>query len=242
MNRYLFIGLLLLTACSKEDKQPLKANPLSPVLPLPLLVVAAGQSNMSGDYSGGVFPLDSLVTSVTGNRAGRGYEFAVLLAHNLNRPIVFLNCAVQGSSMDEWAPGGQNYSRCVSKARATGLEASYFLFSQGETDAGYQQTNPVGSGYHPMSDWANNFSYLITSLRSSLGSNFKVIYTQIGQFNASPLPENYQYIKDEQDRARAIVPFSSMVKTDDLTPNCGGGWHYCQAEEAIIGQRLWEEK
>jgi hypothetical protein len=186
MRHTLIIALVgalpLLTGCNQLLKPLLNSghtvgNSVSD--PSSGVVVAMGQSNMVG--VGGKSP-------------------AVGFATETNKTVV--NCAVIGTTLDEWRIGGALDQACA--AQISGRRVVGILFYQGEQDAKNGQIN-----------WNGRFKTTAEGWRARWGQNVPIVYAQLATADFSfGWGTVWNQIKAEQ--ANVTLFKSRMVVTEDL--------------------------
>jgi hypothetical protein len=129
-----------------------------PCPPGAIVLVTGGQSNAgnaladplvppadSGAYmmlAGRCYPLRDPVLGATGDRGSLWTGLGPALARASGRPVIFINGAVGGSQLGDWADERSGYVRHladeVAAARKAGVVADTVIWIQGETDAAVQ--------------------------------------------------------------------------------------------------------
>ncbi len=230
MKRVSLLLLLCLVGCEKHPSLPLQPS-LSTAKPVPgakqAVILLMGQSNMLG---AGMMPeefANDPNVGIDNKRQGPGYIAGSLLVQKLG-PVQLFQCAVGGSQMDKWKPGGDLYQGCLTWA-VSHIGANQYLagvfFDQGEAEA----TGAYGVGY----PWAQNFTAMIRDLRTHY-PDVPVVYVQLGPNTLTPgdVPE-WQYIQDQQ--ASVNVSRCSMVNTNGLGVV---GEHYTKDGYVELGRRI----
>lgn len=155
MKKLILLLSFFIVGCEKKEHTniPIPGLTVNTPVPVPgktLNIMLAGQSNMARFY---VAP---------------HYYGEVELQAKLNKAgyaVNFVECAVGGTTMDQWAPNGALTAQCDS--RAAGRKIDAILFYQGEADA---------MVYNP--NWPMEFMSLARYWQSKyLG--VKIIFTQI---------------------------------------------------------------
>jgi hypothetical protein len=197
-NWFLIVALLALGACSDKDGN--RASVTSTLLnggqgqappstPSESVYVFMGQSNMVGTTP----HLKPLLDAEA------------------------VECAVGGTMISTWIPGGSNYRACMTKLAGRPIKGVFFF--QGEQDA----TTEPGRTH----DWANAFRSIVSAL------NAPVVFAQLGNVNDPALPY-WDHIKTEQ--ASIAMTGVRMIKTDDLDPR--EGVHFTQDGYKTIAARF----
>jgi hypothetical protein len=215
----LFLLVVLTTGCEK----PLMFVGMRPVThsatSVPVYVLA-GQSNMVGAATD-LYPETKRVLMLYGENRGPGYPFGQDITTG---QVVLVQCAVGGTSIDEWDPSSSLYQTCLSHTRSALAGDRYLagvLFYQGEQDA--VNTVPIS--------WAPKFTTIVNAFRADLGRQVPIVYAQVGQVALAP---NLLHIQDEQ---KSVSMFRvSMVQTADL-PTIDGT-HHTSAANIELGQRF----
>jgi hypothetical protein len=169
-------------------------------------------------------PHPNVIIYKYGGIRGPGYHFASRLADQTEKPVIFIDASIGGTSISQW----QGYWQwLVDAAKETNRPVVAFLFYQGEQDANYSY----------QVQWASQFGNIVSGIRDGLNSPLlPVIFAQIGQWGSGPTPSNVDWIRQEQ--ANVNIPGVSMVQTLDLVPGCGG-WHHCTDTATVIGDRMF---
>lgn len=237
MPRIFGMALALLLSCL-----PLHAaDPVPADLQLILLI---GQSNMAG--RGTVEPQDQVIhprifmlnkekqwvpaqdpvhfdKPVAG--VGLCSEFARILAReNPSAHIGLIPCAVGGTSLDQWSPGGALYLAAIERARAALKQGKLtaILWHQGEADRAPEK----------MATYGDRFSALITQLRKDLNADaVPVIIGELGHFRETSIPFNAQL----PEVARR-VPHCALVTAEELK-DIGDQTHFDAASQRTFGAR-----
>lgn len=196
------------------------------------VIVAAGQSNMTGidsdslEYNPNV---EILYADGRWPRNGMSYAYGLERA-KAGHIVTIIMCAEGGSSIDRWQPGGDLYNRCLGRIYNSGLKPTAIFFSQGEQEA----TNPIRI------EWKDAFISFIQGMRQDLNnSNIPIFFTQLGpnlavmDYGSHP-PINYQWVKDQQ--ASVHWSFTYMIEADGLSHS--NGWHYTTSSQIELGHRF----
>ncbi len=209
----LILGLLALIGCERDNKHPgLSGALVSPVTGTPVsttqpkIYLMLGQSNMS--FMSSTYISEELI--------------------RLGVPVenVF-NCALGGTSIDEWQKGQPLYNQAIAVYLNNKREATIggVFFWQGEREA--------GSGTQADRDaWPQKFTQMVRDLRQDLGSpGLRVVYMQIGlDMTAYP---NTQDMKNKQ--ASVSIDNVFMTKSDDYVPD--DGVHFSTSYKPL-GERM----
>ncbi len=212
--------------------------------------VLAGQSNMVGrgkpisagtlesspsllNLRDGVWafasdPLGPLSKKDSG--VGPGMTFGLrVLQHRPDTSIGLVLCAVGGTSISDWQPGGSLYRTCVSEAQATGARIGGILFLQGEADSDTQDA---------ASAWEGKFDQMLAAFRSDLGSDVPFVLGQIGAIENGG-NQDYRYapvVRAGQADAAATNPGVALATTDDLP--LADDVHFTVDAYKTIGERF----
>lgn len=203
-------------------------DPIEPPITPPVVEIgystwtflAMGQSNMVGRED---WPINTDKVMVYGGRRGPAYFFAREMSERTGNRIVVANCAVNGTAVESWLPGQQNYEHCFEHLEETQIrfgrgEIKGILFYQGESDAVLESRTA----------WKELFERIVVGARDRLDAQqLPVVYVQIGPYDASlhptypnmPTtslnPPNWTHIQEEQ--ARVFLPASRMVRSTNAT-------------------------
>lgn len=222
------IAALSLTGCNKLFLYGLSAKHPSFNPGKPLIIIMAGQSNMAGGYNETrVIPNTPRIKYVGPAGSGPVEPFAEdLSARNPNLNLIIVSCAVSGTYLSQWMPGGL-IEPCITAAKAelsNGVMGG-FVFLQGEADA-----KEDGALTY---DWAQSFTSLARYVRTSLGQNSPVVLARISHTTLPRFPL-WDHIRAEQDSV--MMPNLAHVSTDGV--GLVDGIHYDMAGYYLVGKRM----
>lgn len=228
-----FLLLGMLNGCIRKTINNIQNVGTPPVLMLgkPLVFIMPGQSNMTGGHNEGVVTPDTpriRYVNPTGTGPIRPFAEALIAKHPaLN--LVIIPCAVDGTYISQWGPGGL-IEPCLAVAKieiGKGGVMGGFVFLQGEAD-----TKEQGQLTY---NWAEAFTAIARYVRSSLGSEVPIILCRINKTTLPNFPL-WQHIRDEQDSV--FMTKLAHVSTDgaDLID----GIHYTQSGYYLVGERMAE--
>lgn len=175
-------------------------------------------------------PLHTDKPAVAG--AGLGMGFAVELLHcRAMRPVGLVPCAVGGTPLSRWMPGGDLYANAVSQARQAlaGGVLKGVLWHQGETDSGN-------------TDDANRYGQRLESMISRLRLDLEaeavpVITGELGQFlEHYSTPLLHKVINRQLGELEGRVSYYACVSAAGLTDN-GDALHFNAASLREFGRR-----
>ena len=121
--------------------------------------------------------------------------------------IGLIPCAVGGTTLEQWKPGGALYSNAVARTRAAlgNGRLAGLLWHQGEGDCAPQKRTTYPA----------RFAAMIEQLRGDLGAkDVPVIVGQLGTFNAAYLPFNAVL-----PQVTNAVPRCALVSSEGLGAN-----------------------
>lgn len=229
MKRFLPLLCLMASGCTRwlplynlAVKQPL--NPSRS-----LIIIMAGQSNMTGGYNEDkITPNSSRIRYINPAGSGPVVPFAnALTAKNPNLNLIIVSCAKSGTFLSQWAPGGF-IEACIKDAKdqeANGVIGG-FIFLQGEADSKYV------AGY-TTDNWAETFTSLARYVRTSLNPSTPIVLGRINKVTIPGFPL-WDHIRAEQDSVN--LPALTHVSTDGA--GLVDGIHYDQAGYLMVGQRM----
>lgn len=211
------------------------------------LFLLIGQSNMAG--RGKVEPMDEItnpkILMLTKDRkwvpakdpvhfdkpiAGVGLcsQFArTVLKTKPDTTIGLVPCAVGGTSLNQWKPGGALYKDALARTREAMKRGKLagILWHQGESDSAPEKVASYGK----------SFADMIAQLRKELGAeSVPLIIGELGHFRDASKPFNAAL----PDIARAI-PDCALVSADDLSDK-GDKLHFGTAALRTFGERYAE--
>lgn len=239
--------LVLTTTTRAAEPATRPAPPADAKLAIFLL---AGQSNMAG--RGKVEPQDQVadpnVWALDAQNAwvpaidplhfdkpkiagvGLGRTFAIDYAKAHPDTIVGLvPCAVGGTSLDEWAPGGKLYSNAIDRMRIAMRHGTVrgILWHQGESDAKPER----------IESYATRFDALIAHFRADLqATEVPLVVGQLGileraEESTPRVPFNAMIARYPEGR-----PLVACVTSEGLKSN-GDGTHFDAASQRELGRR-----
>jgi hypothetical protein len=232
----LLIGLSA-TGCSRQwfplagflngHAQTAPAQPGTANIPV---VILAGQSQMLGGAASAPVYVNGMEWRGLDYPRGIGPEFAAQYLRQTGRPeVIMIQCAVGGTSIVQWAPGGTLQTQCegfyeqVLREFPTAKVATV-LFWQGEADV-----------VTPGTPWAAEFTTLVRRWRDLWG-NVPVEFCQIA-INNNPVGWPYwSYIQAQQ--AGMSLPNTAMVTTMDVGDISSDGLHMTEEGLEIVGDKL----
>lgn len=256
MNRLALLGLLLAASSA-----PVQAE--EPVAPPPKgefhLFLLAGQSNMAGrgaiadedrvahprvlmlDKSGAWVPaVDPLHFDKPSAGTGLGRTFGITIANA--RPgitVGLVPCAVGGSPIDAWKPGGFHPSTKTHpwddamRRAAIALKSGTLrgiLWHQGESDA----TPGLAPAYEA------KLHDLIRRLRSGFGiPELPFVAGQMGQFPDNPWDDAHRQVDQAHRNLPAKMPHTAFVSSRDLNHK-GDKVHFDSPGLRELGRRYAE--
>lgn len=118
--------------------------------------------------------------------------------------IGLIPCAMGGTSLDQWKPGGTLYTNAIARTRAamkSGRLAG-ILWHQGEGDSSHEK----------VATYPKRFAAMIAQLRKDLGAeNVPVIIGELGRFRDASKEFN-----DNLPAVASAVPGCALVTAEDL--------------------------
>lgn len=180
--------------------------------------VLAGQSNMLGQDASGPNP-----------SIGPAASFATAITAATGSAPTIVQCAVSGSFLSSWVPGGDLYQACLASTRqavASGGEVAGVMFWQGESESGDQALATT---------WAARFGSFVSGFRGVFGADVPVVFAQLDTpTGVDPAVVPYWNIVQQQQASVSIARVS-MVVTSDL-PTVGE--HVTATGYVTAGQRF----
>lgn len=229
----------------------LRAAPAAPP-PAPLVLVLAGQSNMGGwapaEYA--VSPLDASLVAAGGTWTdpapgseaglvrvsnGPGLGIARGLARGGVRRIGLVNCAVGGTGIATWVPGGEQYEACRRTVAATGLPVAGVVFWQGEQDA---VTSPWRWDYPKRAaDWGDAFRATLAGWRSDWGADLPVVVVRLAHNGDPAAYGDWATVQAQQDGLVGL-PNLVLVDPEPVALQPGSAVHLDDASWLAVGERI----
>lgn len=167
---------------------------------------------------------------------GPGLAFAIQMAEaNPNLKIGLVPCAVGGTAIASWQPGGHDaatnthpYDDAVARIRVASQAGPVkgMLWHQGESDSSPQMT----AAYLP------KLAALIERVRTLVGDPaLPVVAGELGHYK-----DYYQNINRQLTQLRVRVPHTAVASAQGLGHK-GDGTHFDAASAQILGQRFAEK-
>ncbi|MDQ3850152.1 MAG: sialate O-acetylesterase [Actinomycetota bacterium] len=150
--------------------------------------------------------------------------------------IIVAPCAVAGTAMAQWQPGGALYDRCVRMTRRA-LASSHgtlsgILFWQGEADAATAAQAAL---------WPGRFLSFAAGFRRDLRRpEAPLVFAVLGTNGEPQTLPGWEVVRQAQATI-PLPPRAARIRVDGLPME--GGIHYTAAAQAVIGQRFaqaWE--
>jgi len=168
---------------------------------------------------------------------GMGISFGKLMAEKSNQDIGLIPCAVGGTSISMWMPGGYDkvtkthpYNDAVQRARIALQHGQLkgILWHQGEADASAEK----------MQCYSVRFDSLLMNLQKDLSVDIRsipVVVGELGRFYADKAPEtkNFNLLLHSMV---APYPNMSVVSSEGLTHK-GDSVHFDAASQRELGKR-----
>lgn len=156
---------------------------------------------------------------------GLGSQFArEIAAAEPESRIGLIPCAVGGTGLPEWAPGGELYTNAVARTREALKSGALrgILWHQGENEVAYGGVETYGE----------NFAALMSRMRADLGAeNVPLVIGELGHFL-----EDVTAFNATLPQVAAGIPLCTYVTAEDLTHN-GDEVHFDAASFRLYGQR-----
>ncbi len=186
-----------------------------------------------GSWQEAVEPLHRDKPKIAG--VGLGMQFAYeLLQHGVAEDIGLIPCAVGGTPLERWMPGGDLYETALSEAQS-GLKhgaLAGILWHQGESDSHQPET---------YESYGERFSEMVSTLRRVLhAQEVPVITGELGPFLAGQdAYPGYNPINEQlHDLSRSLQPYA-CVSSAGLTDN-GDALHFNAVSLREFGHRYAE--
>ena len=158
---------------------------------------------------------------------GPGSEFARAISrHEPSAAIGLIPCAVGGTSLDEWRPGGPLYTEALRRTRAAMPHGTLagILWHQGEADSALDKVATYG----------DRFLAMITQLRADLGAQkVPVVMGELGRFRKN---EASVAFNAALPAVVARVPLCVEVTSEDLRDK-GDSLHFDADSACRLGAR-----
>jgi hypothetical protein len=152
-------------------------------------------------------------------------EFARTLAkRDESVRIGLIPCAVGGTSLEQWKPGGKLYASAVERAHVAlkSGKLAGILWHQGEADSSKEKT----------ATYADRFAAMIAQLRTDLSAEkVPVIVGELGRFRP-----NFEAFNANLPAVVAKVPRCALVTTEDLVHK-GDQTHFDSPSLRTLGKR-----
>ena len=182
-------------------------------------------------------PLHFDKPGITGVGPGRSFAIAVSTAQP-NAAIGLIPCAVGGSSISTWQPGGfhkqtkshpwddmlKRTKAALKHGRLRGI-----LWHQGESDSNSKRAKA----------YEKNLIDLIGRLRKEFGADVPFVIGQLGQFPERPWNEFRTMVDTAHQTIPTKIPLCAFVSSDGLTHK-GDNTHFSNASARTLGKRYAE--
>lgn len=230
------VGVFLeLFGCNKSEGVigQLPERKLSVQLPgsanIPIVIVA-GQSNAVGQGDTTVGHVQGVEWRGGDYQRGIGEYFATEYLQHTNRPeVIVIQCAVGGTSINQWMPGGALDAQCqgyLAKviAEFPSARVATVLWWQGEADTSL-----------PGIPWTQDFAAIVRAWRFAFG-NVPVEFCQLAANHSATGYPYWGYIQAQQ--ASVSIPGVTMVQTQDIGNLASDNLHMTSVGLEIVGERL----
>lgn len=152
-------------------------------------------------------------------------EFARVLAkENPTMNIGLIPCAVGGTGLDQWKPGGKLYSNAIERAHEAIKHGKLagILWHQGEADSAPEK----------VATYAERFSAMVAQLRKDLNAqDVPLVLGELGRFRAASAAFNANLPAVVQG-----VPHAALVTSEDLKDR-GDQLHFDAPSQRTLGAR-----
>ncbi len=159
---------------------------------------------------------------------GLGSEFArQIVAAHPKAVVGLIPCAVGGTSLDQWKPGGKLYRDAVARTRTALKNGTLagILWHQGEADSAHEK----------VATYPDRFASMIGQLRKDLNAEgVPVIVGELGRFRAASAEFNAAL-----PGIARHVPHCAYVTAEGLSDR-GDHLHFDSASQRILGRRYAE--
>lgn len=194
MRKLAFIGLVLLIGCDRQVRPFALVNSSYGAN----TVIVAGQSN--------------------------AYRLSLgLLREKIEGTGYIYQLAVEGSTLDQWAPGAYFYQRLVNQLR-TARNNVTVIWMQGESEG-------LSIAGTDASTWGVRFTSMVSAARTDSHKDFRLIVVKIGLPSMGPL---WDEVRQQQEAL--TIPYMALVNIDDVSRN--DGVHYDVRGYAAITDRI----
>ncbi|MBR1870524.1 MAG: hypothetical protein IJ802_01735 [Kiritimatiellae bacterium] len=222
------------------------------------IILCAGQSNMAGRAKPAAGDGEVVQDAYKFNREGKWvaakspYHFdrkyaavgpvddfvKLYLADHPGEKVGVVPCAVGGSAIATWLPGGKkngNFRRAVARAKAAAKDGRIIaiLWHQGESDAAKRSVEDLQANY------AQEVAAVANALRSELGLGDDVpfIAGEIGRWMRKD-GDHAAKINPTIDSIKDIVPNSAVVLSTGLTNQ--DQHHFDRESQRVLAKRYYE--
>lgn len=163
---------------------------------------------------------------------GLGMSFALALAEaHPQSTIGLVPCALGGTSLDQWAPGGYLYRRALFEARQAmlGGQIQGILWHQGEGESSTEQR---------ASSYGDRFVAMMQSFRKELGNEgIPIVVGELGEFLCRREGlDHFREVNGALRGAAVALPSCACVSSKDLDDK-GDNLHFGSAALREFGVR-----
>lgn len=166
---------------------------------------------------------------------GLGLTFGIALAEAYpGTTIALVPCAVGGTSINKWVPGGYD-SVTVTRPFDDALLRIKEAMKKGEIKGVLWHQGEGDSGVKSSQSYVNKLTELIERVRKEVGNpKLPIVVGQLANYRS-----NYQYINNELPKLPANVPYTTIVSSEGLWHK-GDGTHFDSPSASEYGRRYAE--
>ncbi|MBB3205678.1 hypothetical protein FHS27_001482 [Rhodopirellula rubra] len=257
---WILLALLARPSVGQEDTKPVT----QPTIELPNkesfhLFVLAGQSNMAGrgevtdadrqphdrvfmwtedqQWVPAIDPMHFDKPKIAGVGPGRSFGISLANSHP-DISIGLIPCAVGGSPIECWLPGGFHestkthpYDDAVKRIHAAAKHGTIkgILWHQGEGDSTPKRSQ----------QYKTNLLDVLNGLRAECGSDPVVLIGQLGQFPERPWNDSRRRVNWAHRQVALELPHAAFVSSDGLTPK-PDNTHFNRFSAVLFGYKYAE--
>lgn len=132
----------------------------------------------------------------------------------------YVNCAVGGTPIKRWVPGGDLFESCMDKLNGRTVEAVFFLQGEAEGEAANQPAGPQrDADITAAAHWSDSFKEVVRGLHSRLNESGMPVYFDILKLDeTSSNALSWTMVRAQQESIRISHTFPVSIDGIDYDP------------------------
>lgn len=160
---------------------------------------------------------------------------------NPGETVGLIPCAVGGSGIRRWLPGGELFKKAVARAKIAEQDGQIvgILWHQGESDS---KTKELADAYE------TNLTAVVEGFRKELGSQVPFVAGGLGEYLSNYRNKqgetsllHYKEVADATRRVMAKLPRCAFVSSSGITETIGDNLHFSTPSLREFGRRYYRE-